>query len=86
MFKEGQKYIANADSWFIEGSECYLDEILDNNMGIFEGKHKIDKLDTKTKWVTLGYQVGDIIDDREVCMFEEFDLHLTRLNKINEIL
>ena len=86
MFKEGRKYIAKPNSWFIEGTECYLDEIINNDIGIFEGKHKIEKFCTKTKWESMGYKVGDIVDDREICMFDEFDMDLTRIKKIDDIL
>jgi hypothetical protein len=69
-FKVGQYYIAKANGWFIEGERCLYAEHLYDGWGIFEGKIKLENNTTKTKWNE--YKVGDIIDDREVCSFDEF--------------
>jgi hypothetical protein len=75
-FKIGQYYIAKKDSWFIEGTPClYIDHLYDN-IGIFEGKIKLEDTTTKSWWDK--YKIGDIIDDREACDYDEF-LNNTKL-------
>ena len=37
---------------------------------IFEGKIKLEDTTTKSRWKE--YNEGDIIDDREACLYEEF--------------
>ena len=69
-FIEGQYYIAKEDSWFIEGTECLYVEHLYDDVGIFEGKIKLENTTTKSWWSK--YKIGDIIEDREACTFDEF--------------
>ncbi len=69
-FTEGQCYIAKKNTWFIEGTECLYVEHLYGDLGIFEGKIKLEDTTTKSRWKE--YNEGDIIDDREACLYEEF--------------
>ena len=69
-FKVGEYYIAKSDGWFIEGTECLYAEHVYNNFGMFEGKIKLENTTTKTRWNE--YNIGDIIDDREMCCLDEF--------------
>jgi len=69
-FIPGEYYIAKKDSWFIEGTECLYVKHLYNDVGIFEGRIKLENTTTKTWWDK--HKVGDIIDDRESCFYEEF--------------
>ena len=58
------------NTWFIEGTECLYVEHLYDDLGIFEGKIELEDTTTKTRWKE--YNEGDIIDDREACLYEEF--------------
>lgn len=69
-FIEGQYYIAKKNTWFIEGTECLYVEHLYGDLGIFEGKIELEDTTTKSRWKE--YNEGDIIDDREACLYEEF--------------
>jgi hypothetical protein len=40
------------------------------DLGIFEGKIELEDTTTKSRWKE--YNEGDIIDDREACLYEEF--------------
>lgn len=71
-FIPGEYYIAKADGWFIEGTECLYVEHVYDNFGTFEGKIKLENTTTKTRWNK--YNIGDIIDDREMCCFDEFEI------------
>jgi len=86
LFKEGQTYICKPDGWFIDNSECYLAEHVGQGMGIFEGKVLIEQhmIKIKSRWYDC--DVGEIVDDRELCMFEEFDLEATRVKNIDKII
>ena len=69
-FIPGEYYIAKKDSWFIEGTKCLYVKHLYNDVGIFEGRIKLENTTTKTWWDK--HKGGDIIDDRESCFYEEF--------------
>ena len=69
----GQYYTAKNDTWFIEGTKCLYVEHLYDGMGIFEGKIKLEDITTKGWWNE--HAIGDIIEDREACSYDEFKLH-----------
>ncbi len=70
-FIEGQYYIAKKDTWFIEGTKCLYVEHVYGDRGIFEGKIKLENTTTKSWWGK--YKIGDIIEDREMCGYDEFE-------------
>ena len=72
-FIEGEYYIAKKDTWFIEGTKCLYVEHLYDDRGIFEGEIKLEDITTKGWWNE--HAIGDIIEDREACSYDEFKLH-----------
>ena len=69
-FIEGEYYIAKKDTWFIEGTKCLYVEHLYDDRGIFEGEIKLEDITTKGWWNE--HAIGDIIEDREACGYDEF--------------
>lgn len=68
-----KRYIAKKDTWFMEGTEAILETDLGiMNAGIFRGKLLITEDDHD--YIKMGYKVGDIIDDGEVCPYDEFNI------------
>ena len=69
-FIEGEYYIAKKDTWFIEGTKCLYVEHVYDDRGTFEGKIKLENTTTKSWWNK--HKIGDIIEDREMCGYDEF--------------
>lgn len=72
-----KKYIAKKDTWFKEGTEVKLiEKFWDSpHIGLFEGTFVIDDeswLKVKSHWNDK--KVGDEVQDREVCNFDEFKI------------
>ena len=58
------------DTWFIEGTKCLYVEHVYDDRGTFEGKIKLENTTTKSWWNK--HKIGDIIEDREMCGYDEF--------------
>jgi len=73
------KYTARPATWFKAGSEAFLREYshIDSNgskYGIFEGTYVVEDTDYDKYWFKKGYKVGDEVQMRELCAYEEFDI------------
>lgn len=75
------RYFAKPDTWFKEGTECFLvDDYrhLDTpsfNCGLFRGTYIVDDSGyDQSYWWGKGYKVGDEVEMNEVCSFDEFNI------------
>jgi len=73
------KYTAKADTWFKEGTEAFLREYMysdtdGNKYGIFQGTYVVADSGYDKFWYDQGYKVGDEVQMRELCAYEEFDI------------
>jgi len=71
-------YISNGD-WFIKGTRCDL-ETNYGIAGIFRGKHICVKGNGEVE--NCGLKEGEVRNDSESCMWEEFDIYDSKTNEL----
>jgi hypothetical protein len=76
-------YIAKRDTWFKEGTtatleEDYSDPSKNYFAGVFKGTYVVGSCNPEGYdefWYAKGYKNGDEVEMRELCGFEEFEIH-----------
>lgn len=74
------KYTAKADTWFKADSEAklieyYYSDTDGNKYGLFHGTYVVADGNYDKFWYNQGFKVGDEVQMREVCAYDEFIIH-----------